>query len=346
MTDGGESSFKWGLTPGADPKADPENSAPPAADFPTIAFPPLELSAPVAPLPVVSAPVVPTPVVSPPVVLPPEDPTQWLSMPLDRLVDDPNEVLEAEIIEPVVTRGSNVEGSAIDSLFGDTNFQDFSDEPMIAPLPPRAPAGADSEKPPRGPIPRVQKTLMRVAGGLLAVLMLVALFMLGTRLSAVLAPQPEASPTRTPAPTLAILPPGPVDPGKHQWDELLGGECLDPFESAWQDTYVVVDCAEPHPAQMVVRGTFDDRKSALYPGLDELQSRINLLCTAPTVIDYAAAGSAQDIQVAASFAADADEWKKGNRSYFCFVNRSTGVDFTSSIAIPQVVPSPAATDAP
>jgi hypothetical protein len=147
-----------------------------------------------------------------------------------------------------------------------------------------------------------------------------------------------------------VLPAGPVKPGDYHWDALLGGECLKPYESAWQDDYTVVDCATPHPAQMVYRGTFVDPASATYPGLDELQKRINLLCTAPTIINYAVAGGAQDIQVAASYAADEEEWDAGNHSYYCFVTRSTGADFTASIAIQQVpvtpTPTPAASSTP
>ena len=140
---------------------------------------------------------------------------------------------------------------------------------------------------------------------------------------------------------------GPVAPGDYHWDELLGGECLAPFESAWQDSYTVVDCTKPHPAQMVYRGEFPDAaSSASYPGADELQKRINLLCTAPTVINYAVAGAANDIQIAASFAADADEWDSGNHGFFCFASRSGGADFTASIAVPQVPVVPTAVPTP
>ena len=142
-----------------------------------------------------------------------------------------------------------------------------------------------------------------------------------------------------------MLPVGPVAPGEYQWDELLGGECLQPWVSAWEDRYTVVDCAVPHPAQMVFRGTFDDEAVAAYPGVEALQTRINLLCTAPTIIDYARAGAANDIQVSASFAADAADWDEGNRTFFCFVNRSGGGDFTESITIQQVPVTPTPTPA-
>ena len=92
---------------------------------------------------------------------------------------------------------------------------------------------------------------------------------------------------------------------------------------------------------MVHRGEFpEDPLAPAYPGLEELQKRINLLCTAPTIIDYAAAGTAKDIEISASFAVDADEWDDGNREYFCFVSRTGGAELTTSVAMPQVAPTP------
>jgi hypothetical protein len=111
--------------------------------------------------------------------------------------------------------------------------------------------------------------------------------------------------------------------------------------SAWEEAFTVVDCAVPHPAQLVGIGTFAGDATTAYPGVDALQSQINLLCTASTIIDYAAAGAYTDIVVSASFAADDAEWADGNRNYRCFVNRSSGEPLTASIAVPQVAPAPA-----
>lgn len=275
----------------------------------------------------------------------PPDPSRWLSAPVDSALDGVTEVIEAEIVGLAVPEGEGLEASAIDSLFGETQFKEYADEIIAAP-PPRATGGdgGGAKKPPqgqRGSIPRNQKILFGIAGGVLAVLALVALFLAGTKLSAVFGPSPAVStPSPSPSPSLIVLPIGPVAPGDYQWGELLGGECVKPFESAWQDRYTVVDCTVPHPAQMVYRGEFGDDRTVAYPGLDELQKRINLLCTAPTIIDYAKAGAATDIQVTASFPVDAEDWNSGNRTFFCFVSRSGGEDLTQSIAIPQVAPTP------
>jgi len=261
---------------------------------------------------------------------------------LDASLDGATEVLEAELVGVTPPVDESLEPSALDSLFGEGQFADYEGQSMIQ-VPPRPPRDGKGKKPrePMGPIPRNQKILMWVAGGLVAALALVALFMLGTRL-AQLQPAPAVAPSPTPSASATGSPVvlGPVEPGEYVWDELLGGECLEPWESAWQDRYTVVDCTKPNTAQMVHKGEFDDLGDAPYPGVEELSKRINLLCTAPTIIDYAVAGAAKDIQVTASFAADAEDWNDGNRTYYCFVNRSSGEQFTASISLPQVAPTP------
>jgi hypothetical protein len=274
----------------------------------------------------------------------------WFSAPIDPALDGLTDVIEAELVGATAPVGEGLEAQSIDVLFGDSRFKDFSDDPFIAPLPPRQPggtgAGAGEPGAAREPIPRGQKILMWIAGGLVAALALVALFGLGTRLSGAVAPPPvlpTPTPTATAPPVVAI---GPVAPGEHRWDELLGGECISPYQSAWQDSYVVVACATPHPAQMVFRGTFADPLNATYPGIDELQKRIPALCGAATVINYAVAGTAADIQITASFAADAADWNKGNRTFYCFATRAAGATFASSIAIPLKPAAPSPSPAP
>ncbi len=81
-------------------------------------------------------------------------------------------------------------------------------------------------------------------------------------------------------------------------------------------------CTEPHAAQLVRRGTFAD--DTAYPGLEALASRMNLLCTDPTYIDYTLTAGITDLQFAASYAATSSEWADGHHDYFCFVNRTSG----------------------
>lgn len=318
--------FPWGLTPGgADEAPEPvvAESEPPAYETPPVYQPPAY---------------------QPPAYQPPVVP------PLDPAIEGVTEALRPQPVGPPDPVDESLEASPLDALFGEAAFVAYEEAPIIPPPPRRQPAAGPGQelvavptapRPPRAPIPRVQKILMGVAGGLVAALALIALFVLGTRLSSAFPPPvaASASPSPSPVATGGPLAVGPIAPGPHAWDELLGGECLDPFESAWQDEYVVVPCAGPHAAQHVLRGVFDDPSGTVYPGLDELQSRIALLCASPTVIDLAVAGTVLDLQVTASFAVDAEQWDDGDRDFFCFVDRAGGEPLTGSLAVPPAVPA-------
>jgi hypothetical protein len=240
--------------------------------------------------------------------------------------------------------------SALEALFGEDKFRDYDAEPAVGQAPPAGAHAADADATePREGISRAQKILLAVAGGLVVILALAALFLLGTRLPALIGPAPtptpSATPTPTPTPTPTVLPVGPVAAGVWAWDELLGGECLDPFEDPWAEEFTVVDCANPHPAQMVYRGTFPsaegdtDPSDDAFPGTAALQGQLSLLCTAPGVVDLAAAGQFTDVQFQGSYPATQEQWDAGDRSYYCFVSRSSGEPLTGSLAIPQAPPA-------
>ena len=248
--------------------------------------------------------------------------------------------------------------SPIDSLFGETKFRDYEGEPMVRPIPaelnpfagaaPVASASARNasprtppvEGPPRGPpapFSKKQRLLFWLAGAMIALLVLVlaVLFVVGTKVPPAPAPVAatmSAKPKVSPLSTSIAVPTGHAAVGSHLWSDLRGGECVDPYSSPFELNYTVVDCAAPHPAQMVFRGTFPGEAAAAYPGLDALQAQINLLCTAPGIIDLATAGAYNDIQFQASYAATTEEWAKGQHDYFCFVNRSGGEPITGSVA--------------
>ncbi|MEO7122274.1 MAG: hypothetical protein ABI400_03980 [Lacisediminihabitans sp.] len=254
-------------------------------------------------------------------------------------------------------------GTSVDSLFGATRFRDYEAEPATSQNPfarSAEPAGgADvtrQERAPRQPMSRSQKVLLWIAGSLAALIILVGLFFLGTKISnsaaaPAPAPTPTATKTPTPSPTPTTRAVGPLAPGTYKWDRLLGGECLAPFTSPWAEKFTVVDCATPHPAQMVARGVIADAPAAAatdpsaaatpgagasastYPGVKALQAQINLLCSAPTVINFAAAGAYSDIQFSASYPATDKQWSDGDHSYYCFVTRSSGDPLTASVAV-------------
>ena len=245
--------------------------------------------------------------------------------------------------EPPVAPGALVPtpaGGALDALFGGVRFQEDEEAPVPAQgLLGRRPAPNGTRAAPRpAAVSKAQKTLISVGGGLVAILALVALFLLGTKLPTLFPAKPVAAtssptPTRTATPTPTVAPIGPVVAGVHGWNQLLGGECLASYTSPWVEKFTVVDCAVAHPAQMVFRGTFDHTTTPTFRGTEALQMQIPLLCTVPGVLDLAAAGQYADAQVQGSYPVTEAEWTAGQHDYFCFVSRSSGKSLTGSVAV-------------
>lgn len=205
-------------------------------------------------------------------------------------------------------------------------------------------SGRDRDAPdPRGR--RSVRLVVIVAIVFVAILALVALFMVGTRLHdeqpAPSAPSASAAPptprvTATPAPTPTIMPKPSVaqQPGVRAWNTLGGGECLQPYTDPWADTFTVVDCATPHAGQMLYTALLSTDPAEPYPGTDAVAARTEPLCTQPGVVNMTAAAAYPDLQVQASYPATAEQWARGDRSYYCFASRASGQPMTGSIAGP------------
>lgn len=264
------------------------------------------------------------------------DPSATQAFPFDGALSGATEVLGAQPVGLPELRDESLrppgQNSAIDSLFGESQFKEY--EAGALPIEGFSALASNRPRQERTPLGKPQKILLWVAGGLLAALALVGLFLLGTKLPALFPAAPEAVETPAPAGPVPAKPVavGPVAVGDHAWDTLLGTECLDPYLSAWQESYTVVDCAAPHAAQMVYHGYFADEAWAPYPGQPTLQSRINLLCTSPASVNYSVASQFSDIQISASYASTEEQWDAGQRDYFCFVTRSSGEQLTVSVA--------------
>lgn len=173
--------------------------------------------------------------------------------------------------------------------------------------------------------------LLWIAGGLLVLVVLAGLYFLGTQLTG--GSTPEASPapsaTETPIPEPTAAQP----PGVHPWDTLFGGECIDPYVNPWAEEFTVVDCAAPHAAQLVYRGELPGDAAAPFPGEDALSAQTVELCRAAGVIDVAAASGVPDLQVQASYPLE-EQWGSGERTYYCFANRSGGEPLTGTVQGP------------
>lgn len=113
-------------------------------------------------------------------------------------------------------------------------------------------------------------------------------------------------------------------PGVYPWNQLFGGECLEPFQDAWAEEFTVVDCAVPHAAQLVLRGEVSTDQAAAFPGEAEVAAQVAQLCAAEGVIDPAAVGDVTDLQMQASYPVTEEQWTSGDRTFYCFVNRASG----------------------
>jgi hypothetical protein len=343
---------------------EPDAVVPPVVSPPAQPAPPPQLNNPFDAQP----PVVPPPAAQPiaPWEQPPVNawdlPTQAVARqepePTQAMPSISDEPTQALVPAPLRPPGTPEPGSALDSLFGDDSFREYESslgpDPSNAPFLNRGrskelvPVAGDGSPPPPREFGRTQKILAGVGGGLLASIAIIALFLLGTRLPDLFGPSPTvATPMPTPTPTLTALPIGPVGPGTYRWNELLGGECLQPYDTlagAWADEYTVVDCAEPHAAQMVYRAWFpplvDDPDNPLvgkpndpFPGEEALAEQTSRLCAAGGVVDIDAAGAYDDAQIQGSYPVTAEQWD-ADPSYYCFVSRSSGEPLTGSIATP------------
>ena len=342
----------------------------PAPPFPSVPLPSVPAPPPApAPASVQPAPIIPPALVDPPTepyVAPPPQPylpeptkplswdefasTQQQSTPAALPpvpLDQPTEAYTVQPWQPAaapsVPEQYPVElaapPSAIDSLFGDHKFQDYEEVGVLKTIQ-VPPAAAVDDSPllrePREPLPRSQKVLLGVAGGLFAALLLVGLYFFGQHLGAAAAVQPTTASTGassvTPTPAGSG---GPAASGVQQWTALQGGECIQPFSSAWALTLTVVACTADHDAEMVFKGKLPDDSSSKYPTAADFQTEITPLCRASTAINYGAAVSVTDLQVSFSYPPNTASWLSGDRTYYCFVDRVSGGNLPGDLAVPK-----------
>ncbi|WP_022882063.1 hypothetical protein [Gryllotalpicola ginsengisoli] len=204
--------------------------------------------------------------------------------------------------------------------------------------------------------PRTNRWLLLVAVVLAAVLVAVGLYALGRAVasggnrapaaasttSASARATTSSSPTRTKTasatpsatPTPSIPATGALPAGTYQWDELRGGECLQPFTTPWAQEFTVVPCQGPHAAQLVYTAPYSSDPDAAFPGESAIAAQINLLCSKPGIIDMTAAAAYNDIQLVGAYPVTEEQWNNGQRNYYCFADRSSGQPLTASIAGP------------
>lgn len=385
------------------PPADPEPPAEPPT-FTELISQPADPVNPAPPSPLIE-PVLPPPALQPPPALihPPSIPeTQALVQPagppVPRVEDIPTQAMPvmnepapteampaAEVPSDAATElmrgtpppgvgdapiGGDVDGDALEAVFGEQNFREYEPTPLLAPPPPAAsaapnaapfggvtPAGATASsgtaaapgtaaEPGHAPrasgLDRTQRTLLWVAGSLAAILVLIGLFFLGTRIPEWTAAEPEPEPTVEPIPEpepepepdpLEGVPDGvPLPAGEWEWSLLRGGECLEPWVSPWEEQFTVVDCAEPHAAQLILRQEFPEAPEE-YPGPEALAAPLSLICSSPDVLDFGQAAAYDDVQIQTAYPVTAEEWADGYRDFFCFISRAGGGPLEGSLSL-------------
>jgi len=183
---------------------------------------------------------------------------------------------------------------------------------------------------------------LRITGLIVAVIAVVgALFFLGvflatgslgltgqtsemTERSSTDAPTPADS--RPASPSTAAVPgqASPAEFGVRGWEDLVVGDCVSPFVSAWEASFTTVDCAGPHSARLLARASYNDDPAAAYPGELAITEGLALTCTDPAVLTPELLASSPDLQWQASYPPTADQWAAGQRDYFCIVARPGG----------------------
>jgi len=233
--------------------------------------------------------------------------------------------IDAETAPPTPTNG--VDG--LDALFGDEKFSEATTRviPAEEPTVVVATVSDSSTKATVKPRPRFSvnaKAVRAVAFSVAGLILAVAGFVVGRVVSV---------PVAVPTPVETTAPPVPEirDPGTYAWSELFGGECIDPYSSAWSEEFTVVACEEPHAAQLVAVGDFATLDLSAYPGDAEIGPLVSAECQKQGVLNLAAAGAYPNMEVSFAHAANLDDWEAGNTAFYCFVSLADGSDITGSV---------------
>ena len=153
-------------------------------------------------------------------------------------------------------------------------------------------------------------------------------------------------PTATTLPTISV---SPRSAGTWSWDELNGGECIEPYTDANQDSYTVVDCDTPHSAQLVRVG--DLRKDAsipIYPGDSAIGPVATGECFSSGIIKAAAYATYPSLITDVHYPTSQTQWNKGDTFYYCFAHTFPIANITGSVAgkkVTTVVPAAPASSA-
>ena len=150
-------------------------------------------------------------------------------------------------------------------------------------------------------------------------------------------------------PTLPTIEVNPRDPGVWSWDELNGGECIAPYTDANQDSYTVVECSDPHTAQLVRVGDLrTDAGIPVYPGDSAVGPVATGECFATGIIKASAYAAYPTLLSDVRYPTSQTQWNKGDTFYYCFARNLDLSSITGSVAgkkVTTVVPAAPASSA-
>lgn len=290
-----------------------------------------ETTTPTEPTDVIDVPDETVPLIQPTVNAVPEhieaNPTEALDT-----IDAPTVV--APVQEPTPT--GTLDG--LDALFGEDKFAEattaiisaptaadtirMTREPNVAEQP-LAQTETSEPKAPRAGIPANAVTYGIAAG--VSILLAIGGFVLGSTLAGGSTATPEPTATADSGATATR------EPGTWAWNQLYGGECIEPFPGAWAESFEVVDCETPHAAQLVAVGDLAEGLGGAYPGVDEAAALAETACSAQGVLDLTKAGAYPNMQISTSYAPSQEQWDAGNTSYYCFVSLADASPITGSV---------------
>lgn len=282
-----------------------------------------EASTPTEPTDIVDIPDATVPIVQPTVTAAPEHIEMAPTEAIDT-VDAPTVV--SPVSDPTPT--GSVDG--LDSLFSEDKFADEQTRIISTPSVSADQRASGSA----APVVLPQNAVVYGIAAGVTVLLAIGGFVAGSMMGGGFAATPTPTPTVEPGPTAM------QEPGEWKWNELFGGECIDPFPGAWAETFDVVDCATPHSAQLVAVGDLTEFAGAIYPGVDQAAAFAQTECSAKGVLDLSKAGVYPNMQVSASYAPSQEQWDAGNTKFYCFVSLADASPITGSVAAVAVEVTP------
>lgn len=254
----------------------------------------------------------------------------------EQVESNPTELIDVvdapTVIAPVATEAPETSLDGLESLFADDKFAEAPTALITAP------AAADTvrsareqegsatgvdQKPARTAIPK--NVIVLAGAAVVTVIVAIGAFVAGSSLGGSTA-TPEPTATEDPGATATR------EPGAWAWNQLFGGECVDPFPGAWAESFDVVDCATPHAAQLVAVGDLADSTGGTFPGVDQAASLAQTACSAEGVLDLSTAGAYPNIQVSVAYPVTQEQWDSGETSYYCFVSLADAAPITGSVA--------------